>query len=95
MTGADRTWAARYAVNDIVHYQRGSKKIGIEKQSYATVRSTDPKENLITVENVSGKQVTYNPARLHGINAYREIESEFALGDRLQFTAPGPRPRRC
>jgi conjugative relaxase-like TrwC/TraI family protein len=88
MTGADRTWAARYAVNDIVHYQRGSKEIGIEKQSYATVKSIDPKENLITVENVDGKQVTYNPARLHGISAYREIEREFALGDRLQFTAP-------
>jgi len=88
MTGVDRTWAAQYAVDDIVHYQRGSKEIGIEKHSYATVKSVNPDENLITVEGDDGKQLTYNPARLHGINAYREIERQFAVGDRLQFTSP-------
>jgi hypothetical protein len=37
MTGADRTWAANYDVGDVLRYQRGSRAIGIEKQSYATV----------------------------------------------------------
>ena len=32
--------------------------------------------------------MTYDPSRLRGISAYREIEREFALGDRIQFTAP-------
>jgi ATP-dependent exoDNAse (exonuclease V) alpha subunit len=32
--------------------------------------------------------VTYDPSRLRGIAAYREIEREFAIGDRIQFTAP-------
>jgi ATP-dependent exoDNAse (exonuclease V) alpha subunit len=32
--------------------------------------------------------VTYDPSRLRGISAYCEIEREFAIGDRLQFTAP-------
>jgi conjugative relaxase-like TrwC/TraI family protein len=88
MTGADRTWAARYDVGDVLRYQRGSKDIGIEKQSYAQVVSTNPKENLLTVQRENGDSVTYNPARLHGISAYREIEREFAVGDRMQFTAP-------
>jgi conjugative relaxase-like TrwC/TraI family protein len=88
MTGADRAWAARYEVGDVLHYQRGSKTLGIEQRSYARVVSTDPKSNLLTVEKPDGQQVTYDPARLHGISAYREIESEFAVGDRLQFTAP-------
>jgi conjugative relaxase-like TrwC/TraI family protein len=88
MTGADRTWAARYRVDDVVHYQRGSKELGIEKRSYVTVKTVNPKDNLITVEKSDGEQVTYNPARLHGISAYREIQREFAVGDRLQFTAP-------
>src|SRR5208283_3783135 len=88
MTGADRTWAARYGVGDVLHYQRGSKTLGIEHRSYAQVVSTDPKSNLLTVEKPDGQQVTYDPARLHGISAYREIEREFAVGDRLQFTAP-------
>jgi len=88
MTGADRAWAARYEVGDVLHYQRGSKTLGIEQRSYARVVSTDPKSNLLTVEKPDGQQATYDPARLHGISAYREIERDFAVGDRLQFTAP-------
>jgi conjugative relaxase-like TrwC/TraI family protein len=88
MTGADRAWAARYEVGDVLHYQRGSKTLGIQQRSYARVVSTVPKSNLLTVEKSDGQQITYDPARLHGISAYREIEREFAVGDRLQFTAP-------
>ena len=88
MTGADRTWAANYDVGDVLHYQRGSKAIGIEKHSYATVLAAQTKENLLTVQTENGKQVTYDPARLLGISAYRELEREFAVGDRLSFTAP-------
>jgi conjugative relaxase-like TrwC/TraI family protein len=88
MTGADRTWAARYEVGDVLRYQRGSKDLGIERQSYATVIAISPKDNLLTVEKPDGEHVTYNPARLHGISAYREIEREFAVRDRLQFNAP-------
>jgi conjugative relaxase-like TrwC/TraI family protein len=88
MTGADRTWAARYDVGDVLRYRRGSKDLGIEKQSYAEVVATQPKNNLLTVEKLDGAQVTYDPSRLHGISAYREIKREFAIGDRLQWTAP-------
>ncbi|MBN9616772.1 MAG: AAA family ATPase, partial [Acidobacteriales bacterium] len=91
MTGADRTWAARYAVNDVLYYPRGSQDIGIEKQSYTKVVATQPKDNLLTVQKEDGKTVTYNPARLYGVTAYRELEREFAVGDRLSFTAPDRR----
>jgi conjugative relaxase-like TrwC/TraI family protein len=88
MTGADRAWAARYQVGDVLHYQHGSKNIGINQRSYAQVVTTNPKENLLTVQKPDGEQVTYDPSRLRGISAYREIQREFAVGDRLQFTAP-------
>ncbi len=88
MTGADRAWAARYQVGDILHYQRGSKDLGIEQRSYAQVVAADPKQNRITVRKENGEQVSYDPSRLRGISAYREIEREFSVGDRLQFTAP-------
>ncbi len=88
MTGADRAWAARYEAGDVLHYQRGSKAIGIEPRSYARVVSTDPKANSLTVEQPDGRQITYDPSRLRGISAYREIERDFAVGDRLRFTAP-------
>jgi hypothetical protein len=88
MTGADRTWAARYAVGDVLYYLRGSQDIGIEKQSYTKVIATQPKDNLLTVQKQDGATVTYSPARLYGVNVYRELEREFAVGDRLGFTAP-------
>jgi ATP-dependent exoDNAse (exonuclease V) alpha subunit len=87
MTGADREWAARYQTGDVLHYIRGSKEHEIEGGSYAQVVSIDPKENLVTVQKPNGEQVSYEPSRLRGISAYREIEREFAIGDRLQFTA--------
>jgi conjugative relaxase-like TrwC/TraI family protein len=88
MTGADREWAARYQAGDVLHYIRGSKELGIEGGSYAQVVTTNPKENLVTVQKPNGEQVTYDPSRLRGISAYREIEREFAIGDRIQLTAP-------
>jgi conjugative relaxase-like TrwC/TraI family protein len=88
MTGADRAWAAHYQAGDVLHYIRGSKELGIERGSYAQVVTANSKENLVTVQKPDGEQVTYDPSRLRGISAYREIEREFAVGDRIQFTAP-------
>jgi conjugative relaxase-like TrwC/TraI family protein len=88
MTGADREWAARYQTGDVVRYIRGSKNYGIEGGEYAQVIATNPDENLVTVRKQNGEQRTYNPSRLRGVSAYREIERDFAVGDRMQFTAP-------
>lgn len=88
MTGADREWAARYQPGDVLHYVRGSKEHGIEARSYAQVVTTNPAENTVTVRKEDGQQVTYDPSRLRGVAAYREIEREFSVGDKIQFTAP-------
>ena len=87
LTSADRTWAANYQPDDVLYYTRGSKEQGIEPRSYATVTSIDAAANQITVGTEDGKQVTYDPERLRGITAYREISRDFAEGDRIQFTA--------
>jgi ATP-dependent exoDNAse (exonuclease V) alpha subunit len=88
MTGADRAWAARYQAGDVLHYIRGSKELGIEGGSYTKVVTTNPHDNLLTVRKQTGEHVTYDPSRLRGISAYREMEREFAIGDRIQWTAP-------
>ncbi|MBW4026169.1 MAG: relaxase domain-containing protein [Acidobacteria bacterium] len=88
MTGADREWANHYEPGDVLHYTRGSKEHGIESKSYAKVVAVNPNENLLTVQKQDGQQVTYDPSRLRGIAAYREIEREFAIGEKIQFTAP-------
>ena len=88
MTGADRAWANHYEIGDVVRYARGSKAAGIEAGSYRTVAAVNPSENLLTVEKASGEAVTYDPRRLTGVSAYRELERGFSVGDRIQFTAP-------
>jgi ATP-dependent exoDNAse (exonuclease V) alpha subunit len=42
----------------------------------------------VTVRKPDGERVPYDPSRLRGISAYRVIEREFSVGDRVQFTAP-------
>ncbi|SEG71153.1 conjugative relaxase domain-containing protein, TrwC/TraI family [Bryocella elongata] len=88
MTGADRTWAARYNVGDVLQYNTGSKELGIERDSFARVQAVDAKANLLTVQRSDGETVAYDPRRLRGVNVFREQEREFATNDRLQFVAP-------
>jgi conjugative relaxase-like TrwC/TraI family protein len=88
MTGAERSWASHYEINDVVRYTRGSKAIGIEAAAYASVVAIIPSANQLTVEKANGELATYDPRRLTGVSVYREIQREFSVGDRIQFTAP-------
>src|SRR5208337_45822 len=88
MTGADRSWASHYEIDNVVRYSRGSKTIGIEAGAYASVAAINPAANQLTVEKETGDLATYDPRRLTGVSVYREIEREFSVGDRIQFTAP-------
>ena len=88
MTGAERTWASHYEVGDVVRYARGSQTVGMEAGSYGAVVGVNSAINLLTVEKSSGEQATYDPRRLTGVSVYREINREFSVGDRIQFTAP-------
>jgi ATP-dependent exoDNAse (exonuclease V) alpha subunit len=87
MTGADREWAARYKAGDILRYETGSKAHGIARNSTATVLSADARNNTVTIRREDGQAVTYDPKRLKGVNVYREMQKDFATGDRIQFTA--------
>jgi conjugative relaxase-like TrwC/TraI family protein len=88
MTGAERSWANHYEVNDVIRYTRGSKAIGIGAGAYASVVAIDPAVNQLTVEKANQELATYDPRRLTGVSVYQEIDREFSVGDRVQFTAP-------
>jgi len=88
MTGADRTWAERYEVGDVLRYSRASKETGIGKGEYAQVKSVDAAANRVTVELHEGIERTYDPRRQLGVTVYREELRTFSQGDRVQFTAP-------
>jgi conjugative relaxase-like TrwC/TraI family protein len=88
LTGPERTWAARYEFNDIVRYARASKETGMDRGEYARVKSVDSDRNLLTVVRADGSELTYDPRRQQGVSVYREEPRSFAVGDRIQFTAP-------
>jgi ATP-dependent exoDNAse (exonuclease V) alpha subunit len=88
LTGADRTWAERYEVGDVLRYSRASKETGIGKGAYAEVKSIDAPKNRLTVELQDGTQRTYDPRRQQGVSVFREEMRSFSVGDRIQFTAP-------
>jgi conjugative relaxase-like TrwC/TraI family protein len=88
LTGPERTWAARYEFNDVVRYARASKETGMERGEYARVKSVAAEKNLLTVVRADGSELTYDPRRQQGVSVYREEPRSFAVGDRIQFTAP-------
>ena len=88
MTGAERSWASHYEINDVVRYTRGSKAIGIEAAAYASVVAINPAANQLTVEKPNQELATYDPRRLTGVSVYRKMERDLSVGDRIQFTAP-------
>lgn len=62
LTGADRTWAARYDIGDVLRYSRASKETGIAKGIYAHVKSIDTATNRLTVELQDGTERPTIPA---------------------------------
>jgi conjugative relaxase-like TrwC/TraI family protein len=88
MTGAERSWASRYEINDVIRFARGSKSVGIKAGEYGTVVGINSTANMLTIEKSTGELVNYDPRRLVGVNVYREVAHEFSAGDRIQFTAP-------
>ncbi len=88
MTGADRSWAQQYQINDILRYSRSSRETGIAKGDYTRVKSIDAQNNQLTVLRAGGSVTTYDPRRQMGVSVYREQEKAFSVGDRIQFTAP-------
>ncbi|MFP5236006.1 MAG: MobF family relaxase [Acidobacteriota bacterium] len=88
MTGADRTWAERYEVGDVLRYSRASKETGIGKGEYVRVANIDSVANRITVEPQNRAERTYDPRRQQGVTVYREEMRRYSQGDRIQFTAP-------
>jgi len=88
LTGADRSWAQKYQVNDVLRYSRTSNETGIQKGEYTRVAGIDPRSNLLTVLRADGSERTYDPRRHTGVSVYHDEQRAFSVGDRVQFTAP-------
>jgi conjugative relaxase-like TrwC/TraI family protein len=85
MTRIDHATASMYTVGDVVRFRRGSRTRKIPARSTGIVTAVS--HGAVTVD-IKGRSVAYDPARLTGVSVYREDVRGFAVGDRVQFTAP-------
>lgn len=88
LTTAEKGWSSNYEVGEVVQYHRGSAKLGIAANIYATVEAVDRERNLLTVRMQDQTVRTYRPTQLRGVEVFRPEQREFAVGERIQFRAP-------
>lgn len=88
LTTEDRGVAASFRIGDSVRYLRGSKTLGIESKTYASVEAVNHEQNLLTVQTEAGQLITYDPSRLRGVSVYTTERRSFGQRERVQFTAP-------
>jgi ATP-dependent exoDNAse (exonuclease V) alpha subunit len=75
-------------MGDTLRYSTTSASLGFKSGDYATVVSVDDQAHRITVRHEDGRNLTYDPNRLYGVNVYREETGHFAVGERVQFKQP-------
>ena len=81
-----------YQPGDRIHYKTGSPGLhGIPHDSHATVISTTPRDNLLSVRfDATREEVSYNPEQLRTqtreSHVYRQETREIAKGERIRFT---------
>ena len=82
-----------YEPGDKIHYKTGSPSLhGIPHGSEATVVSTKPRGNVLSVQlDATREEVSYNPSQLRTqtreSRTYQEETREIAQGERIRFTS--------
>jgi hypothetical protein len=94
LTGADRTWAERYEVGDVLRYSRTSKETGIGKGEYAQVKSIDAPNNR------HGCATRRDGAHLRSAPTARGLglsggDADFCSGRPHPIRRPGQRTANC
>jgi ATP-dependent exoDNAse (exonuclease V) alpha subunit len=80
--------AYNYQEGDAIRFTRGSQQFAIPKGSYGRVEAIDRDANVLTVTTTKGQRTEYNPARLFGVEVFREDQRVLAPGERIQFRVP-------
>jgi conjugative relaxase-like TrwC/TraI family protein len=82
-----------YEPGDKIHYKSGSPSLhGIPHDSEATVVSTKPRSNVLSVQlDATREEISYNPAQLRTqtreSRTYQEETREIAQGERIRFSS--------
>lgn len=91
---ADTALASTYKPGQIVNFPRALAKLGVERNTYARVVSTDPQTGSVSLD-VDGQRVTWSPGSIGGgtkrsPTIYEERETKLANGERIVWTKNNP-----
>lgn len=88
LTRAERKAAWSYVQGDLVRFGRDYRKVGIERDVYYRIVSTDQKTNHIVLQGGDGKQIVWRADLVGAKTAqvYREESRRIAVGDQLVWT---------
>ena len=78
-----------YASGDIVRFERGYGRAGIEKGEYLTVQGTLPDSGVVHLQKLDGTVVVWEPAKWGSgkVSVFAPHTMGIQVGDRLKWTA--------
>lgn len=88
LTKAEGEQARSYRVGDIITFRRSFKSRGVQAGEGYRVSTVDPEANRIELRDAQGGAITWSLDRWGRgqAEAFTEVEREFRVGDRIQFT---------
>jgi len=96
MRRLDKVDMTKSAQNDVlsfnegmfIRFDRAYKKQGIVKNSYWEIVKVDGKEDVLTLQDESGRKINWAPQSNWGkrMQVYQEVKSELAAGDKIIWT---------
>jgi hypothetical protein len=87
LTSEDLRHAFVYQIGDTIRFSRSVPTLGVHARDYGEVILVNHDANLVHFRH-QGDIITFNPQSLSGVTVYETKRREFAVGDRIQFTAP-------
>jgi conjugative relaxase-like TrwC/TraI family protein len=90
VAGAERFARRSVQAGDVVLFTTRASGRSWAERVYARVESVDPAANRLTLSRAPGDQVIQDLRDRSGVTLYCEVPRMFAVGDRVQFTAPRP-----
>lgn len=85
-TEAQTKSAAYYTPDNVIRFGREYQSLGVERNSYATVQSTDIASNTVNLRDENGRSFAWNPAKNSNVEVYNQETRQIAVGDELRFT---------
>ena len=91
MTNIEKTRATNYQQDMVIRFNKTYQSLDVKKDDYLRVVETDKYNNIVTLENKTGKSIRWNPKILgagkrNSVGVYQNDKRELFAGDHIRWT---------